>query len=77
MGATNHVIYVGRVELNQTNIATANRISVGSQLTNALVLGPGKWYAAAACVAGSNEGPITTNLTLISLYTTTGFREVK
>lgn len=78
MGATNHVIYVGRSELTSTNLASAtSRISVGSQLTNAIVLGPGRWFAVAACVSGSQEGPITTNLTLISLYTTTGFREVK
>lgn len=77
LGATNHVIYVGRSELTQSNLATATRISVGSQLTNILTLGPGRWYATAACVSGETEGPITTNLTLISLYTTTSFREIK
>lgn len=78
MGATNHVIYVSRFELTQSTLASAtSRISVGSQLTNAIVLGPGRWFAAAACVSGDQEGPITTNLTLISLWTTQGIREVK
>lgn len=78
LGATNHVIYLHRSPLSVTNLASATiRMEVGSSLTNQITLGPGRWYAVATCTMDGKEGPPCTNLTLVSLFTTVGIREVK